>query len=119
MALGDRHARILLALVVLGLAAAVWRVRLPQFWGDGATYHSMAWSLATDGDLRYEAKDLLRVQREMDMGPEGLFLKRTRGGWELDTARGFPWSTACRRPSARSRSTSRRRSPTRSRRRRS
>jgi hypothetical protein len=91
MALTDRHARIALALVVLGLALGVWRVRLPQFWGDGATYHSMAWSLATDGDLRYEAKDLLRVQREMDMGPEGLFLKRTRGGWVFDTSRGFPF----------------------------
>jgi hypothetical protein len=85
----DRHARIALAVVVLGLAAAVWRVRLPQFWGDGATYHSMAWSLATDGDLRYEAKDLFRVQREMDMGPEGLFLKRTAGGWGFGA--GFPW----------------------------
>ena len=48
-----------------GLAVAVWRVRLPQFWGDGATYHAMAWSLAEDGDLRYEARDLLRVRREM------------------------------------------------------
>jgi hypothetical protein len=89
MALTDRHARILLALVVAALAVAVWRVRLPQFWGDGATYHSMAWSLATDGDLRYEARDLLRVQREMDMGPEGLFLKRTAGGWGFGA--GFPW----------------------------
>lgn len=96
MALTERHARILIALVVLVLAAAVWRVRLPQFWGDGATYHSMAWSLATDGDLRYEARDLLRVQREMDMGPEGLFLKRTAGGWGLGP--GFPWIHRVRAP---------------------
>lgn len=89
MALTDRAARAVLAVLVLALAASVWRVRLPQFWGDGATYHSMAWSLATDGDLRYEAKDLLRVQREMDIGPEGLFLKRTAGGWEFGG--GFPW----------------------------
>ena len=59
----DRAARIALGAVVLALAAAVWTVRLPQFWGDGSTYYSMAWSLAEDGDLRYEARDLLRVQR--------------------------------------------------------
>ena len=53
----DRGARILLGVVAALLVAAVWRVELTQFWGDGATYHSMAWSLAEDGDLRYEAKD--------------------------------------------------------------
>src|SRR4030095_2340714 len=65
LAVSDRAARLVLAAAVLALCAGVWGVRLPQFWGDGATYHSMAWSLAEDGDLRYEAKDLLRVQREM------------------------------------------------------
>ncbi|HET9316659.1 MAG TPA: hypothetical protein VFQ51_13780, partial [Vicinamibacteria bacterium] len=70
--MSDRAARVVLAIVVLAMAAAVWRVRLPQFWGDGATYYAMAWSLAEDGDLRYEARDLLRVQREMNGGPEGL-----------------------------------------------
>jgi hypothetical protein len=94
----DRAARIAIACVVLALAAAVWRVRLPQFWGDGSTYYSMAWSLAEDGDLRYEARDLLRVQREMGMGPEGLFLKRTRGGLTFDRSEGFPWIHRVRVP---------------------
>jgi hypothetical protein len=96
--MSDRAARAILAVVVLALAVAVWRVRLPQFWGDGATYYAMAWSLAEDGDLRYEARDLLRVQREMDGGPEGLFLKRTRGGLTFDTSEGFPWMHRVRAP---------------------
>jgi hypothetical protein len=98
MAVTDRRARLAIGLVVLALAAAVWTVRLPQFWGDGSTYYSMAWSLAEDGDLRYEARDLLRVQREMGMGPEGLFLKRTRGGLTLDGSEGFPWLHRLRAP---------------------
>src|SRR4029453_1736611 len=53
-----------------------------QFWGDGATYYSMAWSLAEDVDLRYEAGDLARVKREFPGGPQGIFLKRTGEGAE-------------------------------------
>jgi hypothetical protein len=94
----DRAARTAIAALVVALAAAVWTVRLPQFWGDGATYYAMAWSLAEDGDLRYEARDLLRVQREMGGGPEGLFLKRTRGGVTLDGSEGFPWVRRVRAP---------------------
>jgi hypothetical protein len=74
----DRTARVVLGAVVLALLAGVWSVRLPQFWGDGATYYSMAWSLAEDFDLRYEARDIFRVRREFPMGPQGIFLKRTR-----------------------------------------
>jgi hypothetical protein len=74
----DRAARIVLGLVTAALLAGVWSVRLPQFWGDGATYYTMAWSLAEDGDLRYEARDVFRVRREFPSGPQGIFLKRTR-----------------------------------------
>ena len=42
----DRTARIALGVVTALLIALVWRVELTQLWGDGATYHSMAWSLA-------------------------------------------------------------------------
>src|SRR4029079_15108861 len=62
-----------------------------QFWGDGATYHSMAWSLAEDRDLEYEARDVFRVRREFAGGPQGIFLKRASGGLTLDTGAGFPW----------------------------
>ena len=40
----------------------------PAFWGDGATYYAMAWSLAEDLDLRYEARDVFRVRREFPWG---------------------------------------------------
>jgi len=87
-------ARSLLAAVVVGLVGAALAADLPklsggEFWGDGATYYSMAWSLAEDGDLRYEAADLARVRREFAAGPQGLFLKRASGGWVWGG--GFPW----------------------------
>jgi hypothetical protein len=62
-----------------------------RFWGDGATYHAMAWSLAEDHDLRYEAKDVFRSRREFSGGPQGIFLKRASGGLTMDEANGFPW----------------------------
>lgn len=85
----DRGARWVLALLTLGLAAGVLPVRLPQFWGDAATYHGMAWSLARDGDLRYEARDVLRTRREFASGPQGVFLKRTEGGFRPSAS--FPF----------------------------
>ena len=93
---GDRVARVALgatvaALVLAALAVDLARLSGGQFWGDGATYHAMAWSLAEDGDLRYEARDLLRTRREFASGPQGLFLKRASGGLEWDPAAGFPW----------------------------
>jgi hypothetical protein len=51
----------------------------------------MAWSLAEDGDLRYEAKDVFRVRREFPSGPQGIFLKRASGGLWWDGEGGFPW----------------------------
>jgi hypothetical protein len=91
-----RGPRLALAAVSLALVGATLAVDLPrlsggQFWGDGATYHAMAWSLARDLDLRFEAKDLERVRREYPDGPQGLFLKRASGGLTLDPATGFPW----------------------------
>jgi len=59
------------------------------FWSDGATYYAMSWSLAEDGDLRYEARDLARVKREFPSGPQGIFMKRSSGGLALQ--KGFPW----------------------------
>ena len=87
----DRAAGVVLGVVAALLLAGVWTVELTQFWGDGATYHAMAWSLAEDGDLRYEAKDVFRVRREVPTGPQGIFLKRASGGLRWDGAGGFPW----------------------------
>lgn len=43
--------------------------------GDEATYVSMALSLAHDGDLAFERKDLVRFWSVYGRGPEGIFLK--------------------------------------------
>ena len=84
-------ARAVLAVVSGALVALAFAARIPQFWADGATYHAMAWSLAEDGDLRYEARDIFRVRRELPSGPQGIFLKRASGGLIADRAAGFPW----------------------------
>jgi hypothetical protein len=81
----ERRARAILAAMAVALLAGMSLVDLPRlaggrFWSDGATYHAMAWSLAADADLRYEAADLERVRAEYPSGPEGVFLKRARGG---------------------------------------
>ena len=91
MDLTDRGARVLLGVVAALLVVGVWRVRLTEFWGDGATYHAMARSLAEDGDLRYEARDVFRIRREFPSGPQGIFLKRASGGLRWDGAGGLPW----------------------------
>lgn len=62
-----------------------------RFWSDGATYYSMAWSLAADGDLEYETRDIFRVRREYPAGPQGIFLKRASGGLCWALSGGFPW----------------------------
>jgi hypothetical protein len=93
-----RAAWAMLSLLAVALAAIALTTNLAsasggRFWGDGATYHAMAWSLAEDGDIRYEAKDVFRSRREFAEGPQGIFLKRASGGLTLDgaAARGFPW----------------------------
>jgi hypothetical protein len=88
--------RLVLALVTLALAGAGVALDLPraskaEFWGDGATYYAMAWSLAHDLDLRFEAKDLERIRAEYPNGPQGVFLKRASGGLTVDATAGFPW----------------------------
>lgn len=87
--MSDRAARIVLGAIIVLMAAAAASVRIPYFWSDGATYHGMAWSLAEDGDLQYEARDVFRTRREFPTGPQGIFLKRASGGWELTPE--FPW----------------------------
>lgn len=74
----------LLAVAALGSALVL---RVPEskarsgFWSDEATYHSMAWSIAHDGDIRYEPRDLERVyEAGYGGGPSGLFLVRNPAG---------------------------------------
>ena len=93
---GLAGARLVLWLVSLALAGTTLGLDLPrasqgEFWGDGATYYAMAWSLARDLDLRFDEGDLARVRSEFPNGPQGLFLKRASGGLTVDGAAGFPW----------------------------
>jgi hypothetical protein len=94
--IADREARVVLVLLTTLLVAATLALDLPraaggETWGDGATYHAMAWSLARDGDLRFEERDLARIRLEYPSGPQGVFLKRASGGLTIDTSGGFPW----------------------------
>ena len=93
---GLAGARLVLALVSLALVGTTLGLDLPrasqgEFWGDGATYYAMAWSLARDLDLRFDEGDLARIRSEYPGGPQGLFLKRASGGLTVDAAAGFPW----------------------------
>jgi hypothetical protein len=88
--MSERLARILLGVVTGCVLAVPFVVDLPRdssghFWSDGATYYAMAASLAQDGDLRYEARDLERIRAVYPGGPQGLFLKRTGGGATPDS----------------------------------
>ena len=93
--IGEREARLVLAVLTVLVVGATLALDLPraargEVWGDGATYHAMAWSLASDFDLRFEERDLERIRLEYPAGPQGVFLKRASGGLTLDGA-GFPW----------------------------
>jgi hypothetical protein len=88
--------RRVLALVAVALAGGTLALDLPrasgrEFWGDGAVYYAMAWSLARDHDLRFEERDLARVRAEYPNGPQGIFLKRASGGFTVEGVTGFPW----------------------------
>ncbi len=87
--MSERLTRIVLGVVTGCLLAVPFLVDLPadssgRFWSDGATYYAMAWSLAEDFDLRYEARDLERIRSPYPGGPQGLFLKRASGGLAWD-----------------------------------
>lgn len=73
-------------LVLLGftiLAAAALSINVVRttygIKGDEATYVAMAQSVAYDGDLTFERRDLDRFWQTYQSGPEGIFLKRAEG----------------------------------------
>src|SRR5258705_240041 len=65
----------ILLIVLLAAAMSVDVVRSSGLKGDEATYVSMALSLAYDGDLTYQRRDLERFYGLYQQGPEGIFLK--------------------------------------------
>ena len=52
--------------------------------GDEATYVAMALSVAHDGDLAYEARDIERFYQIYHDGPQGIFLKQGSGDYRSD-----------------------------------
>jgi hypothetical protein len=60
-------------------------------FADQAIYYSMTQSLAQDGDLEYEKKDLIRYYEDFPSGPLGTFLKKGQDG-KLFYAKSFAYS---------------------------
>jgi hypothetical protein len=84
-----------LALSLLGLAAASFRLRLsPVPVGDETTHVLMAQSLWEDGDLLYGAPDLRRAYRTWNEGPAGLTLLTSDGGRTVRYAEPIAWALA-------------------------
>ena len=74
----------------LSLAASIDFPRTALgFKGDEATYYSLTYSLARDGDMAFKREDLVRVWEEFS-APEGIFLKRG-SKLHLERRSGFPF----------------------------
>ena len=84
-------ATLAIAIVLLTWAVTVDFTKVSYgFFSDGATYYSLAHSLAEDFDFEYRRDDLVRVWREFPSGPEGIFLKRGRDV-DVSIGGGFPF----------------------------
>ncbi len=97
--LNERHAPLALAAAVAVLFGFALSARVEThkqgFFSDEATYHMMAYSLAFDGDLRYEPKDLARVyELGYSAGPSGIFLKRDPESGAIYYSKAFAYSLA-------------------------
>ncbi|MGQ0735691.1 MAG: hypothetical protein ACT4QD_18815 [Acidobacteriota bacterium] len=85
------------ATAVVGITLLAWAltVDFPKatggFFSDGATYYSLAHSLAEDFDFEFRREDLVRVWREFPSGPEGIFLKRGRDVTGVASASSLPF----------------------------
>jgi hypothetical protein len=84
-------ATVAVAIVLLTWALTVDFTKVSYgFFSDGATYYSLAHSIADDFDFEYRREDLVRVWREFPSGPEGIFLKRGRDV-DVSVGGGFPF----------------------------
>src|SRR5687768_15360355 len=88
---------LLILLVYGGIAVSV---DFPQtamgIQSDEATYYMMGHSLVEDGDLTYRRDDLVRVWKEFESGPSGVFLKQGSDvlEWGLMLRPPFFWTRA-------------------------
>lgn len=64
------------------------------FFSDESVYYTMAYSLAYDGDLTFQQKDLVRVYREFAAGPQGVVLKLNERDENIVFGKAFLYSLA-------------------------
>ena len=84
-----------LALVLLGLAATLYKVHFPPGpVADEAAYTLMAPSLWHDRDLTFDQRDLDRAYRIWDQGPHGIILFTTDGGETMHFGKPYVYSAA-------------------------
>ncbi|HEX2164719.1 MAG TPA: hypothetical protein VHM02_12280 [Thermoanaerobaculia bacterium] len=84
-----------LALVLLGLAATLYKVHFPPGpVADEAAYALMAPSLWHDRDLTFDHRDLDRAYRIWDQGPHGIILFTTDGGETTHFGKPYVYSLA-------------------------
>lgn len=84
-----------LALVLLGLAATLYKVHFPPGpVADEAAYTLMAPSLWHDRDLTFDQRDLDRAYRTWDQGPHGIILFTTDGGETMHFGKPYVYSLA-------------------------
>jgi hypothetical protein len=94
MRLSATHA-VCLALVLLGLAATLYKVHFPPGpVADEAAYTLMAPSLWHDRDLTFDQRDLDRAYRLWDQGPYGIILFTRDGGATMHFGKPYVYSAA-------------------------
>ncbi|MCH7824030.1 MAG: hypothetical protein IH849_04455 [Acidobacteria bacterium] len=82
------------AMTLIGLAVTMpVSMHKGAFFSDEATYYAMAYSLAFDGDIRYQEHDLERVyDRGYTAGPSGMFLRYQAETGRMYFAKAFAYS---------------------------
>jgi len=70
----------LLFIVFFSLGTDLVKRQRGGFFSDEAGYFSVIQSLANDGDIKYEKKDLIRIKKIFPPGPVGFFLKKGKDG---------------------------------------
>jgi hypothetical protein len=96
--LGPTVLAVVLLLIAAALAMSVDVVRTGyKIKGDEATYVAAALSLAFDGNLSFERRDLERFTGLYQSGPEGIFLKRGKTV-RIRSKPAFPFLELVRRP---------------------
>ena len=82
---GKKHAVQAILLIFAFFLGLSLFINLPAtyrnfLFADQAVYFAMTQSIAHDGDLEFTKKDLVRYYRDIDTGPQGIFLKKSPSG---------------------------------------